>query len=198
MRKDSWLAPLVKVGVAASTALLISACSSNAGPQNVAGNGSNDNFMDASVDQLYQDVEAVYKTKYFALGIPKGWHVLSFSDEDLASSIAVERDDRSALVTVRVTKASAPNIEESCKLALAGYEANGLELEDEDDAGVQYGTCIIEGKDNGKESVLWLRQYDDDNSTYSISYTGELSVVSEILVYLVGNNKTMQLLARPL
>ena len=57
---------------------------------------------------------------------------------------------------------------------------------------------IIEGKENNKDVALWLRQYDDDNSVYSITYTGSLDVVGELLGYLVGNEKMMQLLVRPL
>ena len=87
-------------------------------------------------------------------------------------------------------------MDESCQLAIEGLKSNGVQLSA--DVGVAFGTCVVEGKDNEKDVALWLRQYDDDNSTYSINYTGSLENVGELLSYLVGNEKLMQLMVRPL
>ena len=155
-----------------------------------------DEFMDESVQELYKNVQKVYKTEYFALGIPAGWSVVSFKDQPLASSISVTRDDRSALVTIRVTKASTPPIEESCQPAADGFAANGLAFTAEPE--VRYGTCTITATETERDVVLWLREDPDDRSAYSITYKGDLATVGELLTYLVGNEKIMQLMVQPL
>lgn len=192
--KKSYLA---LIGTAA--ALWLSACSSTdqgaASSTPVAGNGSND-FFDASVQEMYSQLPAYYRTKYFALGIPEQWRVLSFSDNEGDAHISVERNDHSSLVTIRVTPASHKTVDETCEYARKGFDANGLQYVSEPE--IAYGTCIIEGKENTKDVTLWLRQYDDDNSVYSINFTGSLETVGEILSYLVGNEKLMQLMVRPL
>lgn len=177
------------------SALVLSACASSPDPlpEKLS---TPDEFMDESVQELYKNVQKVYKSQYFALGIPSGWHVVSFKDEPLNSSISVMRDDRSALVTVRVTKAASDNIEKSCQLAAEGFHVNGLEFTSEPE--VQYGTCLINATENDKEVALWLREYDDDHSAYSVTYKGDLATVGELLTYLVGNEKLMQLMVRPL
>ena len=71
-------------------------------------------------------------------------------------------------------------------------------MEFSSDSSVAYGTCIIEGLEGEKNITLWMRQYDDDQSNYSINFTGSLDSAGEILGYLVGNDKMMQLLVRPL
>ena len=156
----------------------------------------NENFYDESVQQLYATLPASYRTDYFALGIPEGWKVLSFSDHPNNTHISVEKLDHSALVTIRVDKAVYKTIDDTCRYAQKGFEANGLTFTST--PAVSYGTCIIEGKENDKDVSLWLRQYDDDRSVYSITFTGSLDVVGELLGYLVGNEKMMQLLVRPL
>lgn len=155
-----------------------------------------DEFMDASAQELFSSVEKVYKTEYFALGIPKGWKVLSFDNAKLNSYISVEKEDHSTLVTIRVAKAVTNNVEETCKLAIEGFKSNEVDFVEE--PGVSFGTCLLEGKDKEKDVAMWLRQYDDDKSTYSINYTGSLENVGELLGYLVGNEKLMQLMVRPL
>lgn len=178
-----------------STLILTACASSNS--DNIPDKTSNPNdFMDASIQELYKNVQKVYKTEYFALGIPAGWKVISFKDQILDSSISVEKDDHSALVTIRVNKAASNNIEQSCKLAAESFKANDIEFTSE--PGVQYGTCVINAKDNDREQVLWLREYSDDNSAYSINYKGSLQDIGELLGYLVGNEKLMQLMVQPL
>ena len=153
-------------------------------------------FLDASANELFKDVKKVYKTKYFALGIPQGWKVLTFSNEPLASSISVEKEDHSAVVTIRINKAENKTLQETCVAAGKAFEANGVEFVSAPD--IQYGTCLIDGKEGEKDVALWLRQYNDDMSVYSINYTGSLETVAELLGYLVGNEKLMQLMVRPL
>ena len=70
-------------------------------------------FLDASANELFKDVKKVYKTQYFALGIPQGWKVLTFSNEPLASSISVEKEDHSAVVTIRINKAEYKTLQEN-------------------------------------------------------------------------------------
>lgn len=178
-----------------STLLLTACATSSSGnvPDKVS---TPDEFMDASVQELYKNVQKVYKTEYFALGIPAGWNVVSFKDQPLDSSISVEKDDHSALVTIRVNKAASNNIEQSCKLAAESFKANDIELTTTPE--VQYGTCTINATANDRDQVLWLREYNDDNSAYSIYYKGDLQTVGELLGYLVGNEKLMQLMVRPL
>lgn len=176
--------------------LLLTACATSSS-SNTANQGTSDkDFMDASVQELYKNVQKVYKTKYFALGIPEGWKVLSFQDQPLASSISVEKEDRSALVTIRVNKAASDSIDQSCKIAAESFKANDVQFTS--DPEVQYGTCIINATANERDQVLWLREYSDDNSAYSITYKGDLQTVGEVLGFLVGNDKLMQLMVRPL
>ncbi len=179
------------------SALLLSACATTGTSNNTdASTPSQDGFYDESVQKLYADLPASYRTDYFALGIPEGWKVLSFSDHPNNTHISVEKFDHSALVTIRVDKAVYKSIDDTCRNAQNGFEANGLVLTKGPE--VSYGTCIIEGKENTKDVSLWLRQYEDDRSVYSITFTGSLDVVGEVLSYLVGNEKMMQLMVRPL
>lgn len=183
--------------LALGSALILSACSSSSttpASETVAQDGAS--FYDESVQELFSTLPASYRTKFFALGIPQGWKVLSFSDHPQNTHISVEKFDHSALVTIRVDNAVYKNIDDACTYARKGFEANGLTFTKE--PGVAYGTCIIEGKENNKDVTLWLRQYDDDKSVYSITFTGNLETVGEVLNYLVGNDKMMQLLVRPL
>lgn len=190
MFKSKYVLP-ISLGVA----LMLSGCASNS-PSAPTKVSTPDEFLDASAQELFSTVEKVYKTEYFAIGIPKGWKVLSFDNAKLASYISVEKEDHSTLVTIRVAKAIRKNVDESCQLAIEGFKSNEVQLSA--DVGVAFGTCVVEGKDNEKDVALWLRQYDDDNSTYSINYTGSLENVGELLSYLVGNEKLMQLMVRPL
>lgn len=154
-------------------------------------------FRKQDLKALFPEVGDIYKTEYFALGIPKGWTVVSFSNEKYDSAISVEKNDHSTLVTVRVNSAIMPTIKETCEHAYQGYLANGAESVQ--GPAINYGTCIIEAKDSAnKDLALWLRQYDDDQSVYSINYSGSLETVGELLSYLVGNEKLMQLMVRPL
>ena len=181
--------------LALGSALLLSACASNSN-QGASTAPSTENFYDESVQKLFATLPASYRTDFFALGIPQGWKVLSFSNHATNTHISVEKIDHSALVTIRVDKSVYKSIDDTCHYAQKGFEANGLTFTTTPN--VSYGTCIIEGKENNKDVALWLRQYDDDNSVYSITYTGSLDVVGELLGYLVGNEKMMQLLVRPL
>lgn len=174
---------------------MLAGCASNS-PSAPTKVSTPDEFIDASAQELFSTVEKVYKTEYFALGIPEGWKVLSFDNANMNSFISVEKEDHSTLVTIRVTKAQKPTTEETCKLVIEGFKSNDVQLTG--DSGVSFGTCIVEGKDNEKDVAFWLRQYDDDNSVYSINYTGSLDNVGELLSYLVGNEKLMQLMVRPL
>ncbi|MBU3843939.1 MAG: hypothetical protein H9847_03585 [Candidatus Anaerobiospirillum pullicola] len=187
------LLPLLGV----SAALLMTACATAPEPLPEKISGPSE-FIDDSVKELYRNVDKVYTTEYFALGIPTGWKVISFNNEPLASAISVEKADHSSLVTVRVTKAQGQTIEQSCDLALQGFQANGI-VTGEDALNLSFGTCTITGKDDGDKPVtLWLRQYDDDHSAYSITFTGDVSTAAELLSYLVGNEKLMQLMVQPL
>ncbi len=181
--------------LALGSALLLSACATTSPGGNTTAAGG-ENFYDESVQQLFAPLPASFRTDYFALGIPEGWKVLSFSDKADNTHISVEKLDHSALVTIRVDQGVYQNINDTCLYAQKGFEANGLTFTKNPE--VSFGTCIIEGKENTKDVSLWLRQYDDDNSVYSITFTGSLDVVGELLSYLVGNEKMMQLMVRPL
>ena len=152
--------------LALGSALLLSACASNSN-QGATTASSTENFYDESVQKLYATLPASYRTEYFALGIPQGWKVLSFSDHAANTHLSVEKIDHSALVTIRVDKAVYKSIDDTCHYAQAGFEANGLTFTST--PGVSYGTCIIEGKENSKDVSLWLRQYDDDDHLHRLT-----------------------------
>lgn len=191
MFKNKLVLPL-SLGVA----LMLTGCASSTSSSTPEKVSTLDELMDASAQELFAQVDKVYKTEYFALGIPQGWKVLSFDNAKLNSYISVEKADHSTLVTIRVAKAVKGTIDETCQHAIEGFKSN--EVDFVGDQGVAFGTCILEGKDKEKDVALWLRQYDDDNSTYSINYTGSLENVGELLSYLVGNEKLMALMVRPL
>lgn len=193
MKASALLLPVLLGSTIFMTACTSTPETSSPAPEKVSGP---EVFLDASATELYKNVKKVYKTQYFALGIPEGWNVLTFSDEQLASSISVEKEDHSALVTVRVMKAEYPTLSDTCTAAGKAFKANGVEFVSAPE--VQYGTCLIEGKEGEKDVALWLRQYNDDNSVYSINYTGSLETVGEVLSYLIGNEKLMHLMVRPL
>lgn len=190
MLKSKFVLP-VSLGVA----LMLAGCASNS-PSAPSKVSTPDEFLDASAQELFSTVDKVYKTEYFALGIPKGWKVLSFDNAKMASYISVEKEDHSTLVTIRVAKALKLTVDDTCQMAIEGFKSNDVDISA--DVGVSFGTCIVEGKDKEKDVALWLRQYEDDNSTYSINYSGSLENVGELLSYLVGNEKLMQLMVRPL
>lgn len=190
---------------AVACAAMVTGCVSSSSSSDLSATGNStvpekistpEEFMDASIQELYSTVQKVYQTEYFALGIPDGWNVVTFNNAPLDSSISVEKADKSTMVTVRINKAVRPTIKETCDLAAEGYRANGVEFTSKPE--VAYGTCIIEGRESEQDVALWLRQYDDDNSIYTINYTGSLENVGELLGYLTGNEKLMQLMVRPI
>lgn len=172
-------------------AAFLTACSTTG---SIPADQQND-FMDASAVELFKTVPEFYQTKYFALGIPEGWKVLNFDDQPLDSFLSVQSVDHSTTITIRV-RSTTNTIEQSCELAKSAFLANDATFTQE--PSVQYGTCIVEAKENDKPQVLWLRNYDDDNSSYSITISGPMEKAGEVLGYLVGNEKMMQLLVRPL
>lgn len=172
-------------------AAFLSACSSNTATTS----NSDADFMDASAHELFKTVPQSYQTKYFALGIPEGWKVVSFSDQELDTFLSVQSLDHAATITLRV-RTTTNTVEESCELAKSAYVANDAKFIQE--PSVRFGTCVIEAQENEKSNVLWLRNYNDDNSSYSINIIGPMEKAGEILSYLVGNEKMMQLLVRPL
>lgn len=171
-------------------AAILTACSSNAPTIN-----NDADFMDASAYEMLKTLPQFYQTKYFALGIPEGWKVVAFNNLDLDSYLSVQSLDRSSTITIRV-RSSTNTVEESCELAKSAFLANDAHFINE--PGVKFGTCTVEAEENGKSNVLWLRNYNDDNSSYSINIAGPMEKAGEILRYLVGNEKMMQLLVRPL
>lgn len=193
MKARSLLLPVLLGSTIFMTACTSTPETASQAPETVSGP---EIFLDASANELFKDVKKVYKTQYFALGIPQGWNVLTFTNDKLASSISVEKEDHSAVVTIRINKAEYKTLHETCVAAGKAFEANGVEFVSAPD--IQYGTCIIDGKEGEKDVALWLRQYSDDMSVYSINYTGSLETVGELLGYLVGNEKLMQLMVRPL
>ena len=62
------LLPLLGV----SAALLMTACATAPEPLPEKISGPSE-FIDDSVKELYRNVDKVYTTEYFALGIPTGW-----------------------------------------------------------------------------------------------------------------------------
>lgn len=179
----------------AAAVVTLSACSSSSTPTETQPAAENKDFMDQHTQEFLKQVPESYKTPYFALGIPEGWKVVTFKDQPLDSSISVQSLDRSVTLTIRV-RSSEHNIEEACALAKDAFVANGAKFTNE--PSVQFGTCIVEADENGKPSTLWMRNYDDDKSSYSIAISGPLDKASEILTYLVGNEKMMGLMVRPL
>lgn len=175
----------------AAAMTILSACSSST----AVTESEQKSFMDESAYELFKQVPNYYKTEYFALGIPEGWQVVTFNDQHLDSNISVQSQDRSAMVTIRV-RSTQHSIEESCELAKNAYLANEANFIRE--PGVQFGTCIVEAEENGKSEILWLRNYDDDASSYSIAISGPMEKATEVLTYLIGNEKMMGLLVRPL
>ena len=152
-------------------------------------------FLDASANELFKDVKKVTRP-VLCLWYSTGLEGINLSlNEPLASSISC-REDHGAVVTIRINKAEYKTLQETCVAAGKAFEANGVEFVSAPD--IQYGTCLIDGKEGEKDVALWLRQYNDDMSVYSINYTGSLETVAELLGYLVGNEKLMQLMVRPL
>lgn len=187
--------PLVIASIIGAS-LFLAACSTTSDstvPPKVSGP---DEFIDAAAKAMFEKATKVYKTEYFAIGIPQGWTALSFADDQLASHISVEKDDKSAIVTIRVEKAQRATIEDTCKLVMAGVEANEITYDNR--PGVQNGTCIINGHEGESPVTVWVRQYRDDNSAYSIVFSGEPATVNELLSNLVGNEKLMALMVQPL
>lgn len=144
--------------------------------------------------QASEDNAAIYANYFFKASIPDNWTVISSDGPDIPAFISVQKKDRSALVTVKVSRTDL-EIDELCQLAAKGFVVNSADIVRGPE--VQYGTCIIQSDTLGKKAGFWARRY-EDKSVYAINFEGDLEAVGEILGRMEGNEKFMQLFVMPL
>lgn len=161
----------------------------------IAGCSANNQNAVADNQTIESDTQiTTFQNDFFKVDIPSNWEIFSSEGPHMPSHVSLVRKDGSALITLGVARSSR-TIEDTCNLVANNLVNDSKNLLEKPE--VQFGTCIVQAKENGIHKEMWMRSY-EDKSLYSIYFEGELSIVDEILSSLQGNEEMMSLLVRPI
>lgn len=131
---------------------------------------------------------------FFQVSYANTWHIISQEGPHEPAFISLQKNDRSSLVTIRVTKES-QDIETLCDGAALAIIANGHQLVT--GPTITNGTCVIEGISNDKPTTVWIKKFEDIGLSYSINYDGENAIANQVLSTIQGDKYMMELINSP-
>lgn len=128
---------------------------------------------------------------FFQVSYANTWHIISQEGPHEPAFISLQKNDRSSLVTIRVSKEN-QDIETLCNGAALAIIANGYQLVT--GPAIIDKTCVIEGISNEKPTTVWIKKFDKLGLSYSINYEGESAIANQVLSTLQGDKYMMELI----